>query len=125
MRNITKFNLFILLILSVAISGCDKHHSKKLSGTYSCKVSYNHWDMTPSFIDTTYNEDILIEQDGKYLLVMGYAIHIDSLRGEKEYNNGYLSNYMKVIFRNDSIYLTKSSGGLGGNSTWDYQGRKK
>lgn len=113
-------SLFILLLLS-----CDKHHAKKLSGTYSCRIEYHYWDMTPLNIDSIYYEDIKIGQDGKFIVVLGTSIHIDSLWKEKEYYDGYIHNYLKVLFKNDSVYITRSNGGLGGNASWTYEGEKK
>jgi hypothetical protein len=115
-----------MMIASIGLLlSCDKHHAKKLSGTYSCKVDYHYWDMTPSTIDSTYQEDLEIKQDGKNLIVLGTPIHIDSLWKEKEYQLGDIHNYMRVLFRNDSIYITRSGGGLGATATWKYQGSKK
>jgi len=81
--------------------------------------------MTPSNFDSIYYEDIKIKQDGKFVVVLETRIHIDSLWKEKEYFEGYIHNYIKVLFRNDSIYITRSNGGLGGNASWTYEGIKK
>jgi hypothetical protein len=114
--------LFIFSTFFLLLFGCDKYHAKKLSGKYSCKVEYNYWDMTPLNIDSIYYEDLVIEQKGKFVVVLGTSIHIDSLWKEKEYYEGYIHNYMKVLFKNDSVYIIKSSGGLGGNASWTYKG---
>jgi len=106
------------------ITGCDKHHAKKLSGTYYCGVEYHYWDMTPSNIDSTYMEEIEIKQDGKNVIVLGTSIHVDSLWNEQEYYEGYIHNYIKVLFKNDSVYIVRSGGGLGGNASWNYKGVK-
>lgn len=125
MKNRIPFQLLILLVLFALLLSCDKHRAKKCSGTYSCKVDYHYWDMTPSTSDSAYQEDLEIKQDGKHVIVLGTSIHIDSLWKEKEYYIGYVHNYMKVLFKKDSIYITRSSGGLGGNATWKYRGVKK
>lgn len=81
--------------------------------------------MTPVIIDTMYNEDLEIAQDGKYVLVLGTKIHIDSLWKEKQYMKGDIHGFLQVLFKNDSVYITKSSGGMGGNGTIIYEGIKK
>jgi len=76
-------------------------------------------------IDTIYSEDLEIQQDGKNLIVLQNTIHIDSVWKGKEYYQGDVHDYLTVQFRNDSIYLTRSSGGLGGNGSRTYAGIKK
>lgn len=125
MKTHNPFQLLILFLFFGLLFSCDKHRAKKLSGTYSCKVDYHYWDMTPSTIDSTYHEDLEIKQNGKNVMVFGTSIPIDSLWKEKEYSVGYVHNYMKVLFKNDSIYITRSSGGLGGNASWKYKGIKR
>ena len=119
------YTTYILIIIVGLFYSCDKHHAKKLSGTYSCKVEYHYWDITPTTIDSTYFEDIEVKQEGKNVIVLGYSIHIDSLWKEKEHYNGYIHDYIKVLFKNDRVYITRSSGGLGGNASWIYEGIKK
>ena len=122
------FRIFFLIALLIAIlsttMSCDKHHAKKLAGTYACKVDYHYWDMTPTHFDSTYFEDVEVEQDGKNVIVLGTTIHIDSLWKGKEYYEGYVHNFIIVRFKNDSLYITKSGGGLGGNASWNYYGLK-
>lgn len=125
MKNHIPFQPLILLACFALLLSCDKHRAKKLSGTYSCRVDYHYWDMTPSTSDSTYQEDLEIKQDGKQVIVLGTSIPIDSLWKEKEYYIGYVHNYMNVLFKNDSLYITRSSGGLGGNASWKYRGVKK
>ncbi|WP_300661473.1 hypothetical protein [Fluviicola sp.] len=125
MKTHITFKLLILLTSIGLLSGCDKHRAKKLSGTYSCKVAYHYWDMTPSTSDSTYQEDLEIKQNGKNVIVLGTSIPIDSLWKEKEYYEGNAHNYIEVLFKKDSIYITRSSGGLGGNASWKYRGSKK
>lgn len=103
---------------------CDKHHAKKLAGIYACKVGFHYWDTTPTYLDTTYFEDVEVEQDGKSVIVLRTTIHIDSLWKGKEYYEGSMQNYINVLLKNDSLYITKSGGGLGGNASWNYYGLK-
>ncbi len=125
MKTRLSLQLFIISTFILLLLSCDKHHAKKISGTYSCIVKHGYWDMTPSNFDSIYYEDIKIKQDGKFVVVLETRIHIDSLWKEKEYFEGYIHNYIKVLFRNDSIYITRSNGGLGGNASWTYEGIKK
>lgn len=122
MKRATSF-LFVSIIVLFLMS-CDKFHAKKLAGTYSCRVDYNYWDMTPKIIDTTYQEEIEIKQKGKLLEIFNHSIPIDSLWKEKQFYQGDVHSYMKVLFKNDSVYITTSGGGLGGNSSAIYTGRK-
>lgn len=116
------FTFFTVFVLS--LTSCDKFHAKKLTGTYSCEVDYHYWDMTPLIIDSTYHEDIESTRQGKNVIVLGTSIPIDSLWKEKEYYEGNVHDYITVLFKDDSVYITRSSGGLGGGCTLKYSGRK-
>lgn len=118
--------LFLVFVISNGLlTSCDKHRAKKLSGTYSCVVDYRYFDISGTSIDSTYNEDIYIDQDGKNLIVLGTSIHIDSLWKEKEYSEGYFYDQMTVLFKDDQVYITKSGGGQGGSSSLNYVGVKQ
>ena len=122
----TRIFFLCALILAIVCTtvGCDKQHARKLAGTYACRVDYHYWDMMPTNIDSTYYEDVVVTQEGKNVIVLGTEIHIDSLWKEKEYYEGYIHNYIKVLFKKDSLYITRSGGGLGGNASWQYAGLK-
>lgn len=126
-RKINRRPLFTLVLygLLALTNSCDKYHSKKLAGTYTCKVDYHYWDMTPMDFDTTYYEDIDITRDRNDLIILGYRIHIDSLWKEKEFTVGDVHYFMTVLFREDNVYITHHSGGLGGGATRNYNGHKK
>lgn len=105
---------------------CDKIKARKFSGKYRCTVDHYAWIMNQGVIaDTSYVEDIEIKRAGKMVNVMGRSIHVDSLRDENIYKEGQSNNYFSVLFKKDSIYIESMSGGLGGNSSWMYAGRKK
>jgi len=115
-----------LLFISIFFVSCDKYHAHKLSGTYKCQVHFYSWIMNQGVvIDTTYSEDLEIQKDGKNLIVLQNTIHIDSVWQGNEYYQGDVHDYLTVQFRNDSIYVTRSSGGLGGNGSRTYAGVKK
>jgi hypothetical protein len=122
MKYTTSF-LFVSIIV-LFLTSCDKFHAKKLAGTYSCRVDYHYWDMTPKIIDSTYQRDIEVKQKGKLLEIFSYSIPIDSLWKERQFSQGDVHSYLKVLFKNDSVYITSSGGGLGGNSSTTYSGRK-
>lgn len=115
----------ILFLVVVTIMSCDTYHAKKLSGTYSCVVSYHYMDITPSNIDTSYFEDIEIKREGNDLIVLGYKIRVDNLWGEEEYYEGTVHNNITVQFMDDNIKIYRYSGGLGGSSSYSYLGTKK
>lgn len=125
MNNRIFIRIIYLASILLITTSCDKYHAKKLAGTYDCTVKYHYWDMTPLIVDSTYKEDIPITQEGKNIIVLGTSIHIDSLWRGKEYYEGYIHNFMTVLFKNDSVYITRSGGGLGGNASWHYSGLKK
>ncbi len=115
-----------LLFISIFFASCDKYHARKLSGTYRCQVHFYSWIMNQGVVsDTIYSEDLDIQQDGKNLIVLQNTIPIDSVWKGKEFYQGDVHDYLTVRFRNDSIYVTRSSGGLGGNGSRTYAGVKK
>lgn len=118
--------VFSFLITLALLPSCGKFRAKKLAGKYLCRIDYHYWDMLPTLVDSTYFEEIEIKQAGKNLIVLGTTIPIDSLWKEKQYfegSGGY--NYLQVLFKKDSLYITKSGGGLGGHASWTYAGLKK
>ena len=116
-------SLLCFLILNF-LQSCDKQHAKNLAGTYKCQVHYVYWDMTPNNIDSTYLEDLYVVREGKYLKVLDCKIHVDSLYQGQEYQFGEIHNYIKVQFKDKHLYVTRSSGGLGGNASRTYDGVK-
>lgn len=117
---------FRSVLLVFLLVSCDKMKARKFAGTYRCSVDHYAWVLNQGVIaDTTYVEDIEIKREGKFVIVMGRSIHVDSLRNENTYKEGQYNNYFSVLFKKDSIYIEFMSGGLGGNSSWNYAGRKK
>lgn len=125
MKHLIHTSIISLFVTSLLLLSCDKFRARKLSGKYFCSVHYHYWDMTPLISDSSYFEEIEIEQKGNNLIVLGTAIHIDSLYKDNEYNEFYSNNHLQVLFKNDSLYLTKSIVGLGGGGSWIYAGIKK
>jgi len=117
---------FRSVLLVFLLVSCDKMKARKFAGTYRCTVDHYAWVLNQGVIaDTAYAEDIEIKREGKHVVVMGRSIHVDSLRNEHAYKEGQYNNYFSVLFKKDSIYIEMMSGGLGGNSSWMYAGRKK
>ena len=127
MRFKTLLTLIILLSTLLVTSSCDKYQAKKLSGTYKCEVEYSYWDMTPTNLDTTFTEEIEITRNGKDLFVFENSIHIDKLKNGQEYQKGSGQNYFSVTFnkKNETVQITRRSGGQGGGSTSQYFGIKQ
>lgn len=120
-----KSSLLILFFsLALILLSCDKYHAKKMAGQYACKVEYHYWDISPKNIDSIYTQDIQVTPDGKNVIVLETRIHVDSLWKRVEYVEGYIHDYIKVRFKKDSVYITRSGGGLGGNASWTYSGLK-
>lgn len=115
------FGIFQLILFN----GCDKQHAKELAGNYNCIVQYNYWDMIPTSIDSTYSETLEVTRSGKFLTVLNHEVHIDSLWNGQEYYEGYIHNYIKIRFQNETIFVTSHFGGLGGGATWKYEGNKE
>lgn len=118
--------LISICMISLLFVSCDKMKARKFAGKYRCTVDHYAWIMNQGVIaDTTYVEDVEIKREGKFVVVMGRSIHVDSLRNENTYKEGQYNNYFSVLFKKDSVYIEMMSGGLGGNSSWKYAGRKK
>ena len=83
--------------------------------------------MTSSSVDAIFTTDINIIREGENLIILGAKIHIDDLWKDQVYYHGNYSNYMIVEFnkKNKSVEITRSSGGMGGNGTYNYKGTKK
>ncbi len=105
--------------------GCDKHRAKKYAGDYDCEVNHTSYSIAPSYFDTSYKELIHITRTGKYLNILDYQVHIDSLWKDKQYQEGYVHRYFRVQFIDDSVYILISGGGLGGGYSYSYKGLKK
>ena len=114
--------VWMLLVLLIA---CTKRHARILAGMYACKVTYQYWDMRPTYIDTVYYQDLEIKRNGKYLIILNTSIHVDSLWNENIYQVGSPSSFLKVQFKGDSVFIYTSNGGMGGRSTFQYSGKQK
>lgn len=125
MKSLGSCSFWMMIGLLVFATGCDKHHAKKLAGTYHCWVHYHYWDMSPKLVDSTYEEDIIVRRHGKIIHVLGSTIPIDSLRHENEYTEGYIHDYTRILFRNDSLYVVRSTGGMSGNASLEIAGSKR
>jgi hypothetical protein len=121
-----RFLQYVLLsMVLVVVVSCEKYRAKKLSGTYDCTVQYHYWDMLNGESDSTFSKQIEITRDKKKVVVLGVPILADSLWEGQECSRGLPSNYFAVRFLKDSVFITQSAGGQGGNSTLVYAGKKK
>lgn len=114
----------IILLLCYLFTSCDKMYAKKIAGNYRCYTHYLYWDGIPTYIDSSYISELKVSQKNKTLTILNFDIHIDSLRNENEYTIGDIHDYLKVQVKKDSIFIVRSSGGLGGNASISYRGKK-
>ena len=99
---------------------------KKLAGKYNCNVKVNSYNMINGgySYDTTYTETVEVKQEGVFVNVYGFKVHIDSLwKGKKYFENNYSDNRSLQLV-NDSLYFYHWSGGLGGGGSQIYEGIK-
>lgn len=115
----------VIVSITILLFGCDKYRARRWDGTYVCTVHLNAWDMTGYTIDSSYVDTIEVYAQKRSVVIFGNEIPVDSLRDEKLYYEGYVHDYIRVQFKGDSIYYLSSSGGLGGNGSYEYRGIKK
>ncbi|MBK7129905.1 MAG: hypothetical protein IPH66_11140 [Crocinitomicaceae bacterium] len=101
-----------------------KHKAEKFAGLYQCQVDYYYFDITPMIVDTTYIDTLEVQRDGVNLYLFNRSIPVDSVRKENEYKEFELHDQFTLQFIDDSIYVYLSSGGLGGNASYTYAGKK-
>ncbi len=75
-------------------------------------------------IDSTYYEEMDLKQEGDNIIVLNTPIPIECLTNQNEYLFGNSSSNMQVLFKEDSLFITRWNGGLGGGETWIYTGVK-
>ena len=80
--------------------------------------------MTGYSIDSSYVDTVEIYAQNRSIVIFGNEVSVDSLRNERLYYEGYVHDYFQVQFKGDSIYYLISSGGLGGNGSYEYRGIK-
>jgi hypothetical protein len=127
MRITKNFHISILSILSILfLTACDKIHVKKLAGKYNCYVKGHYYNMINGgySYDTTYTETVEVKQEGVFVNVKGFKVHIDSLWKGKKYWVSVSGDYRSLQFVNDSLYYYVWSGGLGGGGSQTYEGIK-
>ena len=127
MRITKNFHISILSILSILfLTSCDKIHVKKLAGKYNCNVKGHYYNMINGgySYDTTYTEMVEVKQEGVFVNVKGFKVHIDSLWKGKKYWASVSGDHRSLQFVNDSLYYYVWSGGLGGGGSQTYEGIK-
>ncbi len=121
------FSISISVIATlVFFSSCDKIHVKKLAGKYNCNVKGHYYNMINGgySYDTTYTEMVEVKQEGVFVNVKGFKVHIDSLWKGKKYWASVSGDHRSLQFVNDSLYYYVWSGGLGGGGSQTYEGIK-
>ena len=127
MRITKNFHISILSILSILfLTSCDKIHVKRLAGKYNCNVKGHYYNMINGgySYDTTYTEMVEVKQEGVFVNVKGFKVHIDSLWKGKKYSASVSGDHRSLQFVNDSLYYYVWSGGLGGGGSQTYEGIK-
>ena len=120
-----KISAIILISFFLIISSCSKDKVQHpFAGSYDCTVNHSYWDMTGNNSSSISYEivDVLLIEDS--IEVFGARVHADSIVEGQSYFFGGSSNYMSFQFKNDSIYTSHFSGGLGGGSSTSYAGKK-
>lgn len=124
------FRYFSISLLVIAMllffSSCDKIHVKKLSGKYNCNVKGHYYNMINGgyTYDTIYTEIVEVKQEGVYVNVKGFKVHIDSLWKGKKYSASISGDHRSLQFVNDRLYYYAWGGGLGGGGSQTYEGKK-
>ena len=110
----------------VFFSSCDKIHVKKLAGRYNCYVKGHCYNMINGgyTYDTIYTEIVEVKQEGVYVNVKGFKVHIDSLWKWKKYWASVSGDHRSLQFVNDSLYYYAWSGGQGGGGSQTNEGKK-
>lgn len=114
----------IIPLLLITLFSCDKYRAKKYAGTYWCTVN-NHYQSGGNGTYTTFNSELEVIQDGKFIIVESRKFHVDSLKTGAYYiHYGSPNNYAKIQILNNEIYFYTHGGGLGGYSSKEYSGTK-
>jgi hypothetical protein len=116
----------VVITTLLFFSSCDKIHVKKLAGKYNCKVKGHYYNMINGgySYDTIYTETVEVKQEGVFVNVKGFKVHIDSLWKGKKYSASVSGDHRSLQFVNDSLYYYAWSGGLGGGGSQTYEGIK-
>ena len=118
------YTLILVFSLLLVISCTKDKVDHPYAGSYDCTVNHNYWDMTGNNSSSISQEiiDVLLIEDS--IEVFGARVHVDSIVEGQSYFFGYSSNYMSFQFKNDSIFTSAFSGGLGGGNSTSYVGNK-
>lgn len=127
------FFIIILVSLGVIFQSCDKKKAGKLTGSYNCNVVQttftepleNGDSWTEISIEKV--ENIEVKSNAEFVEILGHSIHIDSLKNENlyvEYCDIPSCSLFKLRFKEDSVFITVKSGGLGGYVIESYKGVK-
>jgi hypothetical protein len=118
--------LFVVCIAVFILLACrkDKVPPHPFAGNYWCKVSAYSWSLNgPS--SSTYAEymiEVLRENDT--IDVLGARIHEDEVVEGQQYFFGQSYKYISFRFSNDSLYISRFSGGMGGGTNTSYVGTR-
>lgn len=111
-----KVFILTLVILGIFQVSCSKTSSRKIAGEYACTVDYYYFDLTPTYIDSSWTENLTVERSKKEIIILGNSIHTDSLTEGEVYTEGTKPSF-SIKVSGDSLYYNQTFGGLGGGSS--------
>lgn len=102
----------------------DKVPPHPFAGNYWCKVTTYSWSLgNPGSSSTDeYMIEVLRENDS--IDVLGAKVAEDELLEGQQYFFGQSYNYISFHFSNDSLFIARFSGGLGGGTNTSYKGAR-
>ena len=118
--------LFILMLTHFVSCTREQGGRNTYLGTYSCVKTCSYWQMwQPTTYDTS-NVNVEVLKNPNYrngVIVNGDTVLLDD---NGTYSNEQGSSYgYSLSFRNDSIFISKRNGGLGGQNTCYTKGVKQ
>ncbi|REJ81926.1 MAG: hypothetical protein DWQ44_13495 [Bacteroidetes bacterium] len=133
-----------LILQLIFISGCTKNNVEEIktdnpviaidyrdnfAGSYSGVKLCTFWTLSQPGIDTTFYGSFMlnVNKDPLYqnkIIIGNDTISIDSSGSYNGYNNPPAYRNYSITFRNDSVFLSTYSGGLGGGYTCSFSGKK-
>lgn len=115
------FYLFAVIFILLACRK-DKIPPHPFAGNYWCTVSKYSWSINGPGTSSTEEYMIEVLRENDSIDVLGARVHEDELEEGEVYFFGQSYNYIKFHFSNDSLYISRFSGGLGGGTNTSYVG---
>lgn len=100
----------------------DKVPPHPFAGNYWCKVTTYSWSLNGPGSATAEESMIEVLLENDTIDVLGARMHEDELVEGEQYFFGQSYNYISFRFSNDSLYISRFSGGMGGGTNTSYKG---